>query len=126
VIKIPRGKYPRTKKHNKILSDNAKKRYIKNPEIKEAVFKRDNYQCQMCRDKFTPDHLVLYYLTPKGNPTIEIENILTLCPGCEIIAYKGSIWGYAKNGKPMIDRWNKEDILNMWLCRKMINNQLDS
>lgn len=125
MIKIPKGQYLRNKKHRKILSDNAKKRYIKNPEIKDAVLKRDHYHCQMCREKFSPDHLVLYYLTSKGNPTTEIENILTLCKECEIIAYKGSIQGYDKNDKPMIDRWNKEDIFNMRLCRKFINNHLD-
>jgi len=122
---MPRGQYLRNKNHKKILSDNAKKRYIKNPEIKEAALEKDHYQCQMCREKFNPDHLVLYYLTPKGNPTTEIENILTLCKECETTALKGSMWGYAKNDKPIIDRWNKEDILNMQLCRKLINNHLD-
>lgn len=119
---MPRGQYKRTKAHNKILSKNAKKRYTRNPEIKDAVFERDNYQCQMCRERFSPENLVLYYLTPEGNPTAEIENILTLCKECENKAFKGSICGYDKNGKPIIDRWNKEDILNMLLCRRQANN----
>lgn len=80
----------------------------------------------MCRKRFSPENLVLYYLTPEGKLTAEIENILTLCKECENIALKGSIWGYDKNGKPIIDRWNKEDILNMLLCRKLTNNHLDS
>jgi hypothetical protein len=119
---MPRGQYLRTKAHNKILSKNAKKRYTQNPEIKEAVFKRDNYQCQMCRQVFSPENLVLYYLNSKGTPTAEIENILTLCKDCENIALKGSIWGCDKNGKPIIVRWNKEDILRMQLCRILTNN----
>jgi len=125
VIKIPKGQYPRTKAHNKILSKNAKKRYTKNPEIiKDAVFERDNYKCQMCRERFSPENLVLYYLTPGGNPTGEIENILTLCKECENIAFKGSICGHDKNGKPIIVRWNKEDILRMQLCRRLTNTHL--
>ena len=125
MIKIPRGQYLRTNAHKKILSSNAKKRYTKNPEIiKEAVFERDNYQCQMCRERFSPENLVLYYLTPEGNPTAEIENILTLCKECENIAFKGSICGHDKNGKPIIVRWNKEDILNMKLCRRLTNTHL--
>ena len=122
---MPRGQYKRTKAHNKILSKNAKKRYTKNPEIiKDAVFERDNYQCQMCRERFSPENLVMYYLTSEGNPTAEIKNILTLCKKCKNIALKGSIWGYDKNGRPIIVRWNKEDILNMHLCRRLINNRL--
>ncbi len=122
MIKIPKGQYLRTEAHNKILSKNAKKRYTQNPEIKEAVFERDYYKCQMCRGRFSPENLVLYYLTPEGNPTAKIENILTLCKECENIAFKGSIRGYDKNGKPIIDRWNKEDILRMLLCRRLTNN----
>ena len=119
---MPRGQYKRTKAHNKILSTNAKKRYTKNPETKDAVFERDNYRCQMCRERFSPENLVLYYLTSEGNPTAEIKNILTLCKKCENIAFKGSILGHDKNGKPIIARWNKEDILNMHLCRRLTNN----
>ncbi len=125
MIKIPRGKYPRIKAHNEILSKNAKKRYTKNPEIiKDAVFERDNYQCQMCRERFSPENLVMYYLTSEGNSTAEIENILTLCKECENIAFKGSICGHDKNGKPIIVRWKKEDILNMLLCRRLTSNHL--
>lgn len=119
---MPRGQYKRTKAHNKILSKNAKKRYTQNPEIKDAVFKRDNCQCQMCRERFSPENLVLYYLTPEGKLTAEIEKILTLCKECEKTALKGSIWGHDKNGKPIFDRWNKEDILRMQLCRRQTNN----
>ena len=121
---MPRGQYKRTKAHNKILSKNAKKRYTQNPEIKEAVFKRDNYQCQMCKWRFSPENLALYYLTPEGNPTSDIKSILTLCKVCENTAYEGSKWGHDKNGKPIIDRWNKEDILNMQLCRRLTYNCL--
>ena len=78
----------------------------------------------MCRKVFSPENSVLYYLNSKGTPTAKIENILTLCKECEAIALKGSIWGHDKNGKPIIDRWNKEDILNMRLCRILTNNQL--
>ena len=122
---MPRGQYLRTKNHKKILSNNAKKRYTKNLEIKDAVFKRDNFQCQMCKERFSPENLVLYYLTSEGGPTAEIENIFTLCKECEMTAFKGSIWGYDKNGKHIIDRWNKEDILNMRLCRRLTNNHLN-
>ncbi len=38
------------------------------PEIKEAVFERDNYRCQMCRKVFGPENLVFYYLNSKGKP----------------------------------------------------------
>lgn len=124
MIKIPKGQYKRTKAHKKILSTNAKKRYTQSPEIKETVFERDNFQCQMCGERFSPENLVLYYLTPEGNPTAEIKNILTLCKKCENIAFKGSIWGYDKNGKPIIVRWNKDDILSMRLCRRLTNNHL--
>lgn len=122
MIKIPRGQYLRTKAHIKILSKNAKKRYTQNPEIKDAVFERDNYQCQMCRERFSPENLVLYYLTPEGNPTAEIKNILTLCKECENTAFRGSICGHDKNDKPIIIRWNKEDILRILLCRRQTNS----
>ncbi len=78
----------------------------------------------MCRQVFSPENLVMYYLTPEGNPTAEIKNILTLCKECENIAFKGSIWGYYKNGKPIIVRWNKEDILRMQSCRRLTNTHL--
>ena len=102
------------KKLKKLRSGNPKSRNIK---MEERVFERDKYTCQMCRRKFNPYDLIIYYLTAKGKPMNKIGNIMTLCKECEIIAYKGSIWGKTKKGKNIINRWGKEDIKNMKICR---------
>jgi len=132
---MPKGIYKRTLKARKNMSKsklgeknpNFGNKKLKNPKnenpksrnvkMKERVFGRDRYTCQRCRKKFNPCDLILYYLTAKGKPTNKIDNIMILCRECEIIAYKGSIWGKTKKGKDIINRWGKEDIKNMKICR---------
>jgi hypothetical protein len=89
----------------------------RNTKMEERVFERDKYTCQMCRKKFNSYDLILYYLTNKGKPTNKINNIITLCKECKIIVVQGSIIGKTKKGKNIINRWGKEDIKNMKICR---------
>lgn len=89
----------------------------KEPILREEIFKRDNFVCQMCVRKFNPEDLTFYFCTQKGSPTKNPNNILTICKECEKIAYEGSKWGKDKNGKQLFNRWNKEAILNFKICR---------
>ncbi len=111
-----RGKYERTTEIRKKITGeknpNFKKGlYCKSKEdekglsLRETVFKRDRYRCQMCVKKFSPEDLMMYFCTSKGMPTKEPNNILTICLNCERLLDK-------------TDRWNKEDILNFRICRK--------
>lgn len=113
-----RGKYQRTVQiREKIIGEKnpnfRKGLYCKpkedvekeKPSLKEIVFTRDRYVCQMCVKKFNPKDLMMYFCTEKGMPTKDPNNILTLCLNCERLLDK-------------TDRWNKEDILNFRLCSK--------
>jgi len=104
--KITGKKNPNFKKG--LYCKNSKKDIEKEkPNLREIVFERDRYVCQMCVRKFNPKDLMIYYCTGKGMPTKNINNILTICLNCERLLDGGKT-----------DRWNKEDILNFRLCMR--------
>ena len=115
---MPKGKYERKEVHKEINRVNARKK--KTSGLSKYIFKRDNYTCLMCGKRYSPNELVIYYLTPNGNKTDKTDHVITLCLKCHKIAYKGSIWGCKKdrhgNNIPIIDWWNREDIERMRLC----------
>ena len=72
-------------KHNNFISDDDKEkiRIIRktiSEELRNKIFKRDDYKCKICGDK---DNLVIDHIIPfsKGGKT-ELNNFQTLCGKC--------------------------------------------
>lgn len=66
---------------NKILwcrHDMEKENY--NKELREAVYKRDNYTCQLCKGNSKNEKLACHHIIPNGPVTM--ENLITLCYFC--------------------------------------------
>lgn len=59
------------------------KRYPITPEVRDFIFKRDNYTCRYCGTKTAPFHLDHVYPVSKGGETTE-ENLVTSCSACNL------------------------------------------
>lgn len=59
------------------------KRYPITPELRDFIFKRDNYTCRYCGTKTAPFHLDHVYPVSKGGETTE-ENLVTSCLRCNV------------------------------------------
>jgi len=55
--------------------------YIKKPEVRLYIFKRDNYTCQICGTKENPtiDHIIAIYY---GGSPDDDDNLRLLCRSC--------------------------------------------
>jgi len=64
-------------------------------EWREAVFRRDNYTCLMCKKRGGKTYLHPHHLLPFAdypNHRFDIDNGLTLCKDCHKIIHKRYLW----------------------------------
>lgn len=74
-------------------------------EWRNSVFKRDNYQCQVCGDKkghnLNAHHIKNYYL--HQNLRLNLDNGITLCENCHITFH--SLYGKKNNDAKQIEEF---------------------
>lgn len=78
-LKTSRAKNKGEKQFKKYLRNQASN-YIKRIEVRNFVFRRDNYRCVQCgsSDKLEVDHIISVYRGGKN----KICNLQTLCRSC--------------------------------------------
>ena len=77
-----------------------------NPQKKKAIklkqaawkklvaecFKRDRYQCEICKYIFPENHLAPHHIIPKGRIRLDVAyNIATLCESCHRELHNGNL-----------------------------------
>ena len=80
-----------------VEKDQEKKKYFKRREyitriIRPIILNRDDYSCQLCKQKLNKTALVIHHIVPKIIKPALIEdynNLITLCKPCHLIAHDG-------------------------------------
>jgi len=87
------------------------KKKIVRAKFRNAVFLRDNYICRLCGGTdFTLEELDAHHITDRNdmpNGGYVVENGITLCPGCHIMAE----WEHT-NGTPF-EGHSSKDLYNI-------------